>query len=99
VVNLIPFFAVEKELAFQEMRAFLGALRTGDSSLYVSTGGFTKDATQAAEHSPVSVTLPDRDAFIQMLLEHYEVLDQEYKAQVPLRSVGADGMISERPSL
>jgi restriction system protein len=86
-MNLIPFFAVEKELAFHEMRAFLGALRTGDSGLYVSTGGFTKEATLAAEHSPVPVTLLDRDAFIQILLEHYEVLNPEYKAQVPLRKV------------
>jgi len=69
------------------MREFLGALRAGDSGLYVATGGFTSDATVAAEHSPVPVTLLDRDGFIQLLLEHYEVLDPQFKAKVPLRKV------------
>jgi restriction system protein len=33
------------------------------------------------------VTLLDRDAFIRILLEHYETLDPEFKAKVPLRKV------------
>ena len=70
-----------------EMRAFVGALRSGDNGLYVSTGGFTRDATLEAERSREPVTLLDRDDFIRILLEHYEALDPEYKARVPLRKV------------
>jgi len=70
-----------------EMRAFLGALRSGDSGLYVSTGGFTRDAEQEVGRSREPVKLLDRDGFISLLLEHYETLDPEYKAKVPLRKV------------
>ena len=70
-----------------EMRSFLGTLRAGDSGLYVSTGGFTRDAMLEAERSREPVKLLDRDDFIRLLLEHYEVLDSEFKAQVPLRKV------------
>ena len=70
-----------------EVRAFLGTLRPGDNGLFVSTGGFTSDATLEAERSREPVKLLDRDGFIQLLLEHYETLDPEYKAKVPLRKV------------
>lgn len=70
-----------------EMRSFLGTLRSGDSGLYVSTGGFTKDAETDASHSSHPVKLLDRDGFIQLLLEHYEALEPEYQAQVPLRRI------------
>lgn len=67
--------------------ALLGTLRAGDNGLYVSAGGFTGDAVLEAERSREPVKLLDRDAFIQLLLEHYEALDPEFKAKVPLRKV------------
>ena len=70
-----------------DMREFLGALKAGDSGLFVSTGDFRPDAKLAAENSAQPVTLLNRDGFIQLLLEHYEALDPEFKAQVPLRKV------------
>ncbi len=70
-----------------EMRSFIGTLRSGENGLYVSTGGFTRGAEDAARSTGKPVTLLDRDDFIQLLLEHYEDLEPEYKAQVPLRKV------------
>ncbi|HEC34577.1 MAG TPA: hypothetical protein ENI37_07665 [Chloroflexi bacterium] len=70
-----------------ELRSFLGTLRSDDNGLYVSTGGFTRDAKLEAERSREPVKLLDRDDFIRLLLEHYEVLDPEFKAKVPLRKV------------
>lgn len=70
-----------------EMREFLGALRDGDKGLYVSTGGFTPDATQAAEQFSKPLKLLDRDDFIHLMLEHYEALAPEFRAKVPLRKV------------
>jgi restriction system protein len=70
-----------------EMRSFLGTLRSGENGIYVSTGGFTKDAELEAEHAHEPVTLLDRDGFIQLLLKHYEELESEFKAQIPLRRV------------
>ena len=70
-----------------EMRSFIATLRNGENGLYVSTGGFTRDAEVEARGAREPVTLIDRDAFIQLFLEHYEDLEPEYKAQVPLRRV------------
>lgn len=67
------------------MRSFIGTLRSGDSGLYVSTGGFTSNARSEAEHAHESVRLLDRDDFIDLMLQHYDALESEYKAQVPLR--------------
>ncbi|TXT17383.1 MAG: restriction endonuclease, partial [Planctomycetota bacterium] len=39
----------------QDLRSFLGGLRDGDRGLYVSTGGFTKEAGYEAERSKVPV--------------------------------------------
>jgi restriction system protein len=70
-----------------DMRAFMATLRPGESGLYVSTAGFTRDAEVEALGAREPVTLLDRDGFIRLLLEHYEDLDLEYKAQIPLRKV------------
>jgi predicted Mrr-cat superfamily restriction endonuclease len=40
-----------------------------------------------AERSREPVALLDRDDFIRRMIEHYDVLEPEYKAQVPLRKV------------
>ncbi len=69
------------------MSSFLGVLQDGDKGLYVSTGGFTKQAMQKAKNHQKTVTLLDRDGFIKLLLEHYEKLSSEYKAKVTLRRV------------
>ena len=67
------------------MREFVGTLRPEESGLFVSTGGFTNDASTEAEHA--HVTLLDRDRFIQLLLEHYDDLESEHTARIPLRRV------------
>lgn len=70
-----------------DLRSFLGSLRPGDKGLFVSSGGFTSDAKSAAENSREPVSLLDRDEFIQLFLKHYETLEPEYKALVPLRKI------------
>jgi len=70
-----------------EMRSFLGALRTGDNGLFVPTGGFTPDAKQDADQSREPITKLDRDGFIQLMLEHYELLEPEFQSKGPLGQV------------
>jgi len=70
-----------------DMRSFIGTLRSGESGLYVSTGGFTNEASTEAEHAHESVTLLDRDGFIRLLLEHYDELESEHTAKIPLQRV------------
>lgn len=60
----------------QQLRSFLGALREGDSGLYLSSGGFTKDARYKAERATVSVTLVDIDDLAELVVTSYENLDR-----------------------
>ncbi len=69
------------------MRSFTGTLVGAEKELFVSTGGFTSDAEMAAKSSSQRVTLVDRDGFIELLIHHYEDLESEYKAKVPLKRV------------
>ncbi len=70
-----------------DIRNFLATLANDENGLFVSTGGYTSDAKIEAERARVTVTLLDRDGFVDLLIEHYEQLDTEFKAQIPLRKV------------
>lgn len=70
-----------------DMRAFTGTLGNGERGLFVSTGGYTSDAKDAARNAEQRVTLIDRDEFIDLLIQHYDDLESEYQATVPLKKV------------
>ena len=70
-----------------ELRSFLGGRTVGDRCLYVSTGGFTKEARYEAERSTVSLTLIDLPKLRELLVEHYESLDLETTQLVPLKRI------------
>lgn len=69
----------------QEIRAFLGGRQRGDKCLYVSTGGFSKDARYEAERSAVPITLISMPQLRELLVEQYEQLDAATRALVPLQ--------------
>lgn len=69
----------------QEIRSFLGGRHDNDKGLYVSTGGFTKEARYEAERGRIPVALMDMDDLVRLLLEHYERMDKESQRLVPLR--------------
>jgi restriction system protein len=68
----------------QDLRSFLGALREGERGLYVSTGGFTKEARYEAERSKTPVALLDLDDLVASIVTHYEAFDLEGRALLPL---------------
>jgi restriction system protein len=72
-------------MSSKEIRAFLGGRKPGDKCLYVSTGGFTRDAHYEADRSSVPITLLDLPALRKLLIEHYDTLDGETRALVPLK--------------
>jgi restriction system protein len=59
-------------------------LRQNDRGLYVSTGGFTKEARYEADRSNIPVTLIDLDELVELLTQNYEKADPETKAMIPL---------------
>jgi restriction system protein len=71
----------------QEIRSFLGGRHKDDKGLYVSTGGFTKDARYEAERASIPLTLMDLDDLVMALLEHYETMDIDTQRLIPLRKV------------
>jgi restriction system protein len=70
-----------------EVRSFLGGLRQGDRGLYVSVGGFTKEARYEAERSPVPVTLIDLEDLASLVISHYEEFDIDGRVTLPLVKV------------
>lgn len=71
----------------QEIRSFLGGLRPGDRGLYVSTGGYSKEAKYEAERSNVPLTLLDLDELASAVVTHYENFDLEGRALITLVKV------------
>jgi restriction system protein len=70
-----------------QIRGFLGGRHKDDKGLYVSSGGFTKEARYEADRSQIPLTLLDLDGLTQLLLEHYDNLDPQTRQLVPLKRV------------
>lgn len=70
-----------------EVRAFLGGLRSSDKGLYVSTGGFTKEAKYEADRSNIPITLVDSEFLVSLIIQHYDNFDPDTRSIVPLRKV------------
>jgi restriction system protein len=73
------------QMGSQAIRGFLGGRHKDDRGLYVSTGGFTKDAYYEAERAQVRLTLWTLDNLVRALVEHYDDTDTETKRMVPLK--------------
>ncbi len=76
-----------KATAAPELRSFIGGRKPADRCLYVSTGGFTKDARYEADRAAVALTLVDLPALRELLLSHYDAVDAETRQLVPLTRV------------
>jgi len=78
----------KQAMGSQELRSFVGGLREGDRGLYVSTGGFTREAQREAQYeadrATVPVTLVDLDDLASLVVEHYDRFDAEGQALIPL---------------
>lgn len=71
----------------QEIRSFLGGRHKDDKGLYVSTGGFSKDAKYEAERASIPLTLMDIDDLVQAIIENYEKMDMDTQRILPLKKV------------
>ncbi len=71
----------------QEIRSFIGGRHKDDKGLYVSTGGFSKDARYEADRAGIPLTLMDLDDLVSAVVEYYEQLDGDSKALVRLRRI------------
>jgi restriction system protein len=76
-----------QRMGSQEIRSFLGGRHPRDKGLFVSTGGFSKDAFYEAERANISITLMDFESLVEAILEHYPRFDQETKQLLPLKTI------------
>ena len=68
----------------QDVRSFLGGLRDGDKALYVSTGGFSKEARYESVRSTIPLTLIDLDELANLVVINYDNFDSEGRVLIPL---------------
>ena len=73
------------QMGSQEVRSFLGGRHKDDRGLYVSTGGFTKDALYEADRASIPLSIWTLDHVVRALIEHYDATDAETKRIVPLK--------------
>lgn len=77
----------KEAMGASEIRSFVGGLRQHDNGLYVSTGGFTREARYEADRSNQNMTLMDADELGRAILEHYDNMDSESRALLPLKKI------------
>lgn len=71
----------------QDVRSFLGGRHPREKGLFVSTGGFSKDAYYEAEHAAIPLTLLDIEGLVEAIQRHYDRFDEVAKQLLPLKAV------------
>ena len=69
------------------IRSFLGGRGPGDRGIFVSTGGFTREARYEADRASIPVQLLDIEDLVRLLIENYGKLKPDIARMVPLRRI------------
>lgn len=78
-----------------DVRQLSGILNTDDRGLYVSTGGFSREAHYEAKRSNVPLVLVDFDRLVSLIIQYYEDFDSEARSLLPLRRIYWPDGVSE----
>lgn len=70
----------------KEIRNFHSVLR-GRKGLYISTGGFSKDAKYEADRGIEQITLIDADRLVKIIIQNYDNFDVDTKLLIPLSKI------------
>lgn len=71
----------------KEIRSFLGGRHKDDRGLYVSTGGFSRDARYEADRASIPVMLWELEDVVGHLVDYYESVDSTTRQLVPLKRI------------
>ncbi|MCU0835840.1 MAG: Mrr restriction system protein [Chromatiaceae bacterium] len=75
-------------IAVDELRSFLALLGEDDVGLFVTTGGFTKDAQdEARTQEKRKITLIDRKRLVELWIEYIDRIGQEARQLLPLKPI------------
>jgi restriction system protein len=75
------------QISRSDITSFIGGLRSGHKGIYVSTGGFSKDAKYEAERATIPITVLNLDDLINLIVQYYDSFDSETKALIPLTKI------------
>ena len=78
---------INTAMTSSDVRSFLGGRQEGDKGLFVSTGGFTKDAYYEAERAKIPLVLMTLQELTDILFESYGQMDSDVKSLIPLTKV------------
>lgn len=79
---------IDSSMNVEGLRAFLSVLGEDDLGLFVSAGGFTKDAhDEARMQERRKITLIDLEKFFDLWVEHYDKLTEEARRRFPLKPI------------
>lgn len=87
VLALMLMHRTGSPIGSQEVRSFLVGRHIGEMGLYVSAGGFPKDARYEAERTSIPLPLIDLDDLVKSILEHYKAMDADTQRLIPIRKV------------
>ena len=74
------------QMGSKEVRSFSSVLRQ-QKGLYVSTGGFSKEAKYEAERCEKQMTIVDADRLVQLIIQNYDNFDVDTKLLIPLSKI------------
>jgi restriction system protein len=75
------------KMGAEAIRGFITLLKSGRKGLYISTGGFSKEAKYEAERSNEQLTLIDANKLVQLIIENYDNFDVDTKLLIPLTKI------------
>jgi restriction system protein len=77
-----------QKIDLQTLNAFLAVVDSGDIGLYVSVGGFTKDAQDAArKQASRKITLINAERLVDLWIEAYGKLGPKARQRLPLSPI------------
>lgn len=78
----------EENIRVQDLRSFLAVLGEDDVGIFVTTGGFTKDAEEEARtQERRKVTLIDLERLFDLWVEYYPKLDEPARRRFPIQPI------------
>jgi restriction system protein len=78
----------ESSVNVEGLRAFMSVLGPDDLGLFVSVGGFTRDAMDEARmQERRKITLIDLEKFFDLWVEHYDKLSEDARRRFPLKPI------------
>jgi restriction system protein len=75
------------QIGSPDIRSFTGGLRGRDKGIYVSTGGFSREAKYEAERSNMPIAIIDSDGLVELITQYYDDFDVQTKSLIPLKKI------------